>query len=203
MSSAALPVDPRARIGPNAITRVAEALRASAGEAAAVSVFSSAGLLGHLSQPPQHMVDEADVLSLHMALRAALGGAAADAVASDAGRRTGDYLLAHRIPRFAQLGLRLLPASLAARALLKAVGKHSWTFAGSGTFSVDVGLPLVLSIRNNPLCRGVTTAQPSCTFYAATFERLFQALVHPQTQVREISCEACGDDCCRFHVTWP
>jgi divinyl protochlorophyllide a 8-vinyl-reductase len=203
MSSAALPVDPRARIGPNAITRVAESLRAGAGEAVAVSVFTRAGLLGHLSQPPQHMVDEADVLSLHMALRAALGAEAADAVAGDAGRRTGDYLLAHRIPRFAQVILKLLPASLAARALLTAVGKHSWTFAGSGTFSVDMGPPLVLSIRNNPLCRGVVTPQPSCTFYAATFERLFQALVHPHTKVREVSCEACGDDCCRFDVSWP
>lgn len=202
MSSAPLQVDQHTRIGPNAITRVAEALRARTGEAAAVSVFTRAGLMGHLSHPPQQMVDEADVLTLHVALRAALGSEEAEAVTGDAGRRTGDYLLAHRIPRFAQVILRLLPAALAARVLLGAVGKHAWTFAGSGTFNVQPGSPLVLTIRNNPLCRGVSTVEPCCRFYAATFERLFQALVHPHTTVREVSCEACGDDCCRFEVRW-
>jgi divinyl protochlorophyllide a 8-vinyl-reductase len=203
MSAAVLPVDLRARIGPNAITRVAEALQARAGESAAVSVFSRAGLLGHLSQPPQHMVDEADVLSLHKALRATLGTEEAELVAADAGRRTGDYLLAHRIPRLAQIVLKMLPAPLAARALLAAVGKHSWTFAGSGTFAVEFGPPLLLTLRNNPLCRGVSLPEPCCMFYAATFERLFKELVHPLTKVAEISCEACGDDCCRFDVRWP
>lgn len=203
MNASALPLDPRARIGPNAITRVAEALRGRGGEPAALEVFRSAGLLGLLEQPPQHMVDEADVLTLHLALRAVLGAQAASIVASDAGRRTGDYLLAHRIPRLAKVVLEWLPAPLAARALLKAVGRHAWTFAGSGDFSVEFGSTLVLSIRHNPLCRGVTSQAPCCSFYAATFERLFQDLVHPMTSVREISCEACGAHACRFEVRWP
>ncbi|WP_235823343.1 4-vinyl reductase [Azohydromonas sediminis] len=43
---------------------------------------------------------------------------------------------------------------------------------------------------------------PACDFYAATFERLFRALVHPRASVAETACEACGDDACRFEVRW-
>jgi divinyl protochlorophyllide a 8-vinyl-reductase len=59
-----------------------------------------------------------------------------------------------------------------------------------------------LSIRNNPLCKGVSTEAPACDFYAATFERLFRVLVHPQATVLETACEACGDEACQFEVRW-
>ena len=48
--------------------------------------------------------------------------------------RTGDYLLAHRIPKPVQALLKRLPAPLAARVLLAAITRHAWTFAGSGRF---------------------------------------------------------------------
>lgn len=190
------------RIGPNAITRVAEALRERLGDAAAVSLFAHAGLAQLLAQPPEHMVDEAQVTRLHGELRHTLGVEAARGIARDAGRRTGDYLLAHRIPRAAQAVLKRLPAPLAARALLSAIRGHAWTFAGSGEFTARAGHPVVLTIRHNPLCRGATLAQPCCDFYAATFERLFRELVHRQSCVVETDCEACGDDLCRFEVRW-
>jgi divinyl protochlorophyllide a 8-vinyl-reductase len=60
----------------------------------------------------------------------------------------------------------------------------------------------VLTIRHNPLCVGLVTDTPACDFYAATFERLFAALVHPLATVREVSCESCGDAECRFEICW-
>jgi divinyl protochlorophyllide a 8-vinyl-reductase len=190
------------RIGPNAITRVAEALHARLGEVAAATLFDRAGLAPYLAQPPEAMVDEAEVTRLHQVLRASLGTVLAQQVAREAGTRTADYLLAHRIPRPAQAVLKRLPPALAARALLAAILGHSWTFAGSGTFRAQAGHPVVLSIKNNPMCRGASLAEPGCDFYAATFERLFRTLVHPDARIVETHCEACGDAMCRFELHW-
>jgi divinyl protochlorophyllide a 8-vinyl-reductase len=189
-------------IGPNAITRVAEALLPRVGDAATAAIFGRADLLTYLDRPPQQMVDEAEVMRLHLALHAALGAAAAREVAREAGRRTGEYLLGHRIPRPAQAVVKRLPAPLAARALLAAVRRHAWTFAGSGEFEARAGRPVRLTIRHNPLCRGLRLPEPGCDFYAATFEHLFRALVHPATQAVETECEACGDPACRFELRW-
>ncbi len=194
---------PAGRIGPNAITRVAEVLAPRFGAAATLTLFEHAGLRHHLLAPPTDMVDEAEVRALHRALRDMLGGPAARGVARAAGERTADYLLAHRIPKPAQVLLKALPAALAARVLLAAVTRNAWTFAGSGAFSARAGRPCVLTIRGNPLCRDVTAAEPACDFYAGTFERLFRVLVHPASQVREVACEARGDSECRFEVAWP
>jgi divinyl protochlorophyllide a 8-vinyl-reductase len=191
-----------ALIGPNAITRVAEALLPRVGDAATAAIFGRAGLLPYLARPPQRMVDEAEVRRLHRALHATLGAAAAREVAREAGRRTGDYLLRHRIPRVAQTVLKRLPAPLAARVLLAAVRRHAWTFAGSGEFEAHAGRPVRLTIRHNPLCRELRLAEPGCDFYAATFERLFRVLVHPAIRAVETDCEACGDPACRFELRW-
>lgn len=191
-----------ARIGPNAVTRLAEALPPLVGGALTREVFDAAGLLAYLRAPPQQMVDEAEVARLHQAARALLGAQIAGQAARRAGELTADYLLAHRIPQAAQVLLKRLPAAWAAQLLLKAVSRHAWTFCGSGRFEARAGQPVVLEIRNNPLCRGLRSDAPSCDFYAATFERLFRVLVHPATQVRETQCEARGDACCRFELSW-
>lgn len=193
---------PAGRIGPNAITRVAEVLRARSGDAATLALFTRAGLAPYLKQPPEAMVDETEVTRLHQVLRERLGTDGARDVAREAGARTADYLLAHRIPRPAQALLKRLPAPLAARALLSAIRGHAWTFAGSGRFVAQAGRPVVLSIFGNPMCRGAALTEPGCDFYAATFERLFRVLVHPAACVLETRCEACGDECCRFEVSW-
>lgn len=191
-----------ARIGPNAITRLAQALTQRCGSAATEDLFGRAGLSEYLATPPRQMVDEAHARRLHGLLRTLLDPATAAAVARDAGVATAEYLLAHRIPRPAQAVLRVLPAPLAARALLAAVGRHAWTFAGSGSFSVALQPQPVLTIRGNPLCRGQHSEVPVCDYYAATFERLFRELVHRRARVEEIFCEACGADACRFVVRW-
>lgn len=199
MSTAALHAG---RIGPNAITRVAEVLPPRVGSHATRELFEHAGLAHYLTRPPEQMVEEAEVRQLHQALRDLLGEVRARDVAAAAGARTADYLLAHRIPKPMQLLLKGLPAMLAARVLLAAITRNAWTFVGSGHFTAQLGRPVVLTIRGNPLCTELASDEPACDFYAATFERLFQVLVHPASQVREVACEACGDPECRFEIRW-
>jgi divinyl protochlorophyllide a 8-vinyl-reductase len=192
------------RIGPNAITRVAEALHAQLGDAAADAVFATAGLSGYRQRPPEAMVDERHVIALHRALRASLDADTTGAIARDAGWRTGDYLLAHRIPRPVQMVLKVLPAGWASRILLAAIGRHAWTFAGSGVFTAHGGHPSRFSIAGCPLCRDSrsTRMSPSCAYYAATFERLFRELVARDARVTEIACEATGASACTFEARW-
>lgn len=198
--------DATSRIGPNAIIRVADALRTTRPHDAE-PVFAAAGLGHYLASPPEQMVDEWDVIALQQALRRTLGIDAARAVSFDAGLRTGDYLLAHRIPRPAQRVLRLLPPGPASRMLLKAVGRHAWTFSGSGAFSfVPRSLlhrrPVQVRIAGCPICRGSHAEEPVCDFYTGAFERLFRTLVSRRTQVQEVQCQAQGADACVFEMRW-
>jgi len=190
------------RIGPNAILQVMAALRARHGEDVAAAIMAHAGLQSMLAHPPQHMVAERDVIALHGAVRRELGADAARGVMIAAGLATGDYLLAHRIPRFAQRVLRLLPARIASRALLAAISRHTWTFAGSGGCTFTNGHPVRVAIRNCPACRGERAAVPACDYYANTFARLYGALVHQDARVRETTCIATGSDACRFEIRW-
>lgn len=148
------------------------------------------------------MVDERDVTALQQALRAVLNREDAAAVGLDAGRRTGDYLLAHRIPKPAQRILKLLPAGAASKMLLQAVAKHAWTFSGSGEFNYSVDRPVRVSIRDCPLCRGQHADGPVCDFYLGAFERLFTTLVKRRTRVSETACQAMGADACVFEMRW-
>lgn len=192
----------RDRIGPNAILQVIEAVTAKHGKGACEALFSSAGLSHHLMARPTEMVSEHEVALLQAKLRDVFGGPEAKALSWEAGLRTGGYLLDNRIPKLAQLVLRFVPASVAARALAQAIGRHSWTFAGTGHFSFRPGRPFVFEIQNNPLCRQIRSDIPACDFYAATFERIFRAIVHPNARVKETQCEASGDGSCVFEVRW-
>jgi divinyl protochlorophyllide a 8-vinyl-reductase len=193
------------RIGPNAILQTMAVLQAALGVAGCAALMQRAGLQAHVVDPPQQMVDERDVVALHRALRAELGVARARALSHAAGLATGDYLLAHRIPRLARLLLPRLPAAWASRALLSAIGAHAWTFCGSGVFSVQharAGQPLRLTIAGCATSRAALADEPLCDYYAATFERLFGVLVHPRTLVREVACAAMGAPACVFEVDW-
>ena len=199
-------MDSVARMGPNAILQVGAALDQLLGSGARVRFYRSAGLEGYLREPPGHMVPETEVQALHAALRAELPVPTVRELALRAGAATGDYLLAHRIPRPAQWLLRALPRRLAARLLAVAIGKNAWTFVGSGTFEAlpraRAGAHLVFVIRNSPLCRGLRADAPNCDYYAATFERLYRTLVAPTARVVETECQSAGGQCCRFEISW-
>ena len=202
------------RIGPNAIIRLREALLSSVGPERARRIFEQAGQSRYLTQLPEQMVAEADVTQLYTSLPAHLGPRLAAEVSGHAGWLTGDYLLANRIPAPVQALLHLLPAPLAARVLLAAIRKHAWTFVGSGRFDArpapgNAGsgtdgrrARLLLRVECCPICAGSLQAAPACSYYAASFEALFLALVHGRTRVREVACHALGAPACTFEVRW-
>lgn len=188
------------RIGPNAIIQLGAAVRDRLGVAAERSLFLRAGLARYLSVPPAGMVDEEEVIALHRALRASFPPDIGRAVSREAGLRTGDYILAHRIPRAAQVVLRLMPARLAARTLTAAIGRHAWTFAGSGTFRALSTHPLRLEIADSPICRGAHADTPLCDYYAGTFTRLYERLVDRRWTIVESRCSASGGRSCVFEA---
>ena len=185
-----------ARIGPNAVIQLGETLRAHGEIALARRIYQAAGHLDWLSEPPAAMTPQAEVAALHAALQQLAPASAAQAYAAEAGERTGEYLLTHRIPRVARLILRVLPRRPAARLLLKAIERHAWTFAGSGRFVVDPAT-YSFSIEHNPLAR-----EGGCVWHEAVFTRLFQRLVSPGIVVRETECCADGAAACRFEIVW-
>lgn len=186
-----------ARIGPNAIIQTAAALRARVGDRRARALVQGATGRG-LDAMPTAMVDEAEVNALVRALRADLDPALFEAVLRDAGARTAEYLLAHRIPRAAQALMRALPADAALRLLLAGILRHTWTFAGTATVRVVRAGGVSLELRRCPMCRGLTAPGPLCHFYAGTLERLLRRLVSPRAVAVELACEAAGADRCAF-----
>ena len=190
------------RIGPNAVIRLAESLDALESKAVTKRIFIAAGLGDYVEALPQAMVPEDDVTLLHRRLRSDLGDGRAATVSWLAGQRTADYLLANRIPRTVQRVLRLLPARLAAFILLKAIGAHAWTFAGTSRFTWTMGRPVTLHFEDCPLCRGDHAAAPCCSYYAATFERLFRTLINADSAVKETACIATGAGACAFSISY-
>lgn len=185
-----------ARIGPNAVLQHLPVLDAMIGEKLRGALLFRADVVE--PSPDAGMLPEDDVARLHHAVRLFLPDRAAE-IQRAAGLATGEYILANRIPRAAQLLIRALPAWAGARVLTAAIAKHAWTFAGSGAFSVTSRNPLVFRIGQNPLAIGPATG-PICDWHTAVFERLFRALVWPQAVVTELECSATGADGCLFQI---
>lgn len=186
------------RIGPNAILQLVPVLDETLGPEWRARLLATAGI----AQLPdgRSMIDEGPVVRLHQALRRACPDEAAD-LAAIAGRRTGDYILAHRIPKPAAGLLAVLPAPFAARLLARAIGRHAWTFAGSGRFRIVGSRPPTFEIADNPLCRGETSPIPLCVWHAQVFERLYRALVADDFRATETACGAVTGGACRFVLT--
>jgi divinyl protochlorophyllide a 8-vinyl-reductase len=61
---------------------------------------------------------------------------------------------------------------------------------------------VIMEFGDCPICRGARSAAPLCDCYGATFERLFQVLVHAHARCIETACIAAGDPACRFELDW-
>ena len=177
------------------------ALAACAALGGPLGLVVTAGVEDWAAQAPADMVDERPVAALHRATRSILEPQSALAILAEAGSRTGDYIVANRIPVWARAILKVLPAALSSRALARAITAHAWTFVGSGRFVCKPGKDPTFEIWSNPLCAGETSAAPMCVWHAAVFERLYQALVSPRAKAVETHCSARGDACCRFAVS--
>ena len=184
------------KVGPNAISQLADVLQDRYGVEERRAVLSAAGLAKYLAAPPERMTDEREAAALHQTVRTR-HGRDWDNLSWEAGERTARYLLAHRIPGGAQWLLRRMPATWAARMLLGAIAKHAWTFAGSGQFAAHVGDGLIsITIADNPI------AMPGCPWHGGVFTRLFRTLVSPRVTVVHEACCAEGAAACRFALRW-
>ncbi len=181
-------------VGPNAAIQLGHALKDTLGDATARQVFAAAGLSAWLTQPPGEMIDEVHVARLFRSLFGHLPDHTARTIAAQAGMRTADYLLRNRIPRPAQIVLKVLPANSAASLLLRAITRNAWTFAGSGTFTAHPGPPVVIEVADNPI------AMPGCSWHVGVFERLFRVLVSSDACVSHPKCCHDGASACRFEV---
>jgi divinyl protochlorophyllide a 8-vinyl-reductase len=153
---------------------------------------------------PSEMIDEREARALVHGLITHVGPRLAADLMHEAGHRTGDYLLANRIPRIAQWAIRAAPRKIGLRLLLQAMQRNAWTFAGSGAFVIAYdmingrqGIP-DLVFESCAICRDLHEQQPMCDFYGGTFERLIRALVARFASVQEVECMARGDARCRF-----
>lgn len=190
------PAGAEPRVGPNAVTQLAAVLEDAWGRETADAVFADADLIAYRTTPPDRMVPQTHAAALHRALYDALPQGEAEALAFEAGVRTADYLLIHRIPKPAQALLRVLPARLAAGMLLRLMAAHAWTFAGSGEVRVQGGRVCRIEIRANPL------ATAPCEWHRGVFQRLFSELVRTPSTVRETACTGAGAPACVFEVTF-
>ncbi len=185
-------------IGPNALTQLLPVLERAGGAELRERLLARAGVTALPDMTG--LIDEAPVARLHQAMRAEVP-ALAPALAFEAGARTADYILAHRIPRPVQAVLTRLPAWAAGPVLSKAIARNAWTFAGSGRFEVLRAWPAVFLIHDNPVVRGEQAGAPVCHWHAGVFERLYRVLVTDRARAREVACCACGAPACRFEVT--
>jgi divinyl protochlorophyllide a 8-vinyl-reductase len=189
-----------ARIGPNTIIQVAGVLRDRLSPSFAEAILRDATPYSMTSMPSD-MVDEREAQAVVQALVKRVGAVTATPVLREAGYRTGDYLLANRIPGFAQLIIRLAPRRIGLAILLKAMAANAWTFAGSGHFHiVKARRTPELVFGDCAMCRDMHEDQPMCDFYAGTFERLIAELVAPDVRVTEVECMAQGGTVCRFQL---
>lgn len=181
-------------IGPNAILQLLPVIEQLGGSERVDRILAAANIPG--IPDGSRMIPEADAARLHRQVRLEEPDQASG-LAAEAGRRTADYILAHRIPKPVQTLLRALPASLAARLLSRSIARHAWTFAGSGQFRV-LG-PWRFEIVDNPLIRGERAAHPLCVWHSAVFEGLYRELVAPDCRCVETACAAQpGNDRCHF-----
>jgi divinyl protochlorophyllide a 8-vinyl-reductase len=195
-----VPTAGQALIGPNAIIQLVEVLRTHWGNQETRKLLNAVGQGTYFDEPPSDMVPQKQVAALHQQLYSVVDRQEFKRLSADAGRRTGDYLLAHRIPGPAQWLLKRLPDALAARVLSRAIQKHAWTFAGSGVFAYRWQGGLVFSITGNPITAGLHSEIPICDYYAATFERIFRVIVNDNWRVVERTCEATGAAACLFEI---
>ena len=176
--------------------QLARALDAQTGPETASDVFAMAGYADLYGAPPDAMVDERIPAARFAAVGAALAAARAAAVASYAGWRTADYVIAHRIPRVAKALLRRLPRRFAARLLLRAIERNAWTFAGSGVCRTAHRPGLTIAIERNPL----TT--PGCAWHRGVFERMFGRLIADVAVASREDRGASGAPTSRFDITF-
>lgn len=184
-----------ARIGPNALIQSVNALREQYEDARIQAILHQCDQEALLVSLPTTMVAEQAFAGLVVALADQLGVAEARKILWRAGQLTAGYLLQNRIPRPFQWLLRPLPHRPALQLLLLAVGKHAWTFVGSGQFSYVVGKTPELTVLTH-----LYPGEAVCGFYGGTFDHLIHKLIAAQAQTKVTTSLAAGQTKCVYAI---
>lgn len=190
-----------AKIGPNSIIQTIRVMTESYGREHTEKLLHDERYPWG-SELPTEMVNEEDFLLLVHVLVRSFGIEEARRILSKSGDYTAAYLLAHRIPKPMKWIFPLLPRSVRLNMLMSAIGKHAWTFAGSGRFQYIPGETPTFVIDDCITSRNITSEKPFCSFYEATFTGLLSALVDPQAQVEEKKCRVTGHSQCVFIIRY-
>lgn len=185
-----------ARIGPNAIIQTVAALRDHYGIAPANALLAQSGQSHLIEQLPTEMVPESEFHVLVQALASQIGAEQVVRILDDAGQRTADYLLTHRIPRFFQRLVRVLPRRIGLWLLLKAISQHAWTFVGSGQFRFAVTHHPTLQLKVT-----YPSVSPVASFYGGTFTHLIHTLIDQRATVQTSTSQDTGGILCLYTLT--
>lgn len=180
-------------VGPHMASSLVDAVTDRIGSMGADTLIRSARL--QRSPNPDEPIRETRAAALHRTMRDQWAEDA-DGISRVGGRWAGQVMLDRQLPQRAQALLKSAPWTISAWMLSRAMTQHSWIFAGSGAFSVTDEMRF--EIRGNPFIKGETSSRPLCAFHATMFETIYTALVDPRLVCEETTCEAAGDDACRF-----
>ena len=171
----------QALIGPNAVLQTVAVMEERLGHAETTAILADAQITRLPSG--EHMIPEIEALRLHrwLAMHDPVG---AWVIAEEAGARTADYIIAHRIPRAAGWLLRHLPARAAAPVLMAAIRKHAWTFIGAGAFAPTDAWHF--TIDREAARDSLPPPESLFAWYAAVFTRLYRKLVADDCTCRMI-----------------
>jgi divinyl protochlorophyllide a 8-vinyl-reductase len=185
----ALPRDERthgeALIGPNALIQTARALEDRLGEPEARRILRMAGYASLLDAEPSGMQPEREFLALVRFLEGVLPADDARELLREAGRRTGAYVLEHRIPGIARFLVRILPTGMRTRVVLEAIARHAWTFTGSGAFAFETRPDVRLTLSLGAQAREIPCTEPLHAYYHGALETLLRALVARNVELGE------------------
>jgi divinyl protochlorophyllide a 8-vinyl-reductase len=187
---------PSALIGPNAVLQAVEVMEARLGHAGTLAILADAQI--DMLPSGEHMIPEVQALRLHrwLALHEPMG--CLD-IAEEAGARTADYIIGHRIPVPAASLLRHLPAMLAAPLLMAAIGKHAWTFVGAGVFTPHGAWRF--TIDRSAADDSVPPPESLFLWYAAVFTRLYRQLVAGDCVCRMLEGRAACSEARDYAIT--
>ncbi len=185
-----------ALIGPNAVLQTVAAMEELLGPAETHSILEDAQIA--VLPKGDVMIAEVHALRLHrwLALREPL---ACFDIAADAGARTADYLIAHRIPRAATWLLQHLPAWAAAPLLMAAIRQHAWTFIGAGRFAPQGAWQF--TIYRSAADDAVLPPESLFHWYTAVFSGLYRRLVAPDCECRIVPGAASSPDVKRYAIS--
>lgn len=182
-------------IGPHAVIHAVDVMR----EKLAADTFNAVLRDARLTSLPtgECMIPEIEALRIHrwLALKEPI---ACFEIAEESARRTADYIIANRIPSPAAQLLKLLPPSLSAWLLMKAIRAHAWTFIGAGKFIVHDRWSFTIdrSDADDP----VMPPESLFRWYAGVFSELFRLLVAVDCECRSAPSQSERTSVRRYHI---